>query len=128
MKKGFFVILSIIICIGVLGGCFKPPTPAVADQSASPSSSQAVDTSDAPGKDYLSWSKNEWDAASEQDKIAASTVLMKQLDETIAKQSDEALKAVAELMVSTIDLFFAENPQATLKEAADQIKDFMPQQ
>lgn len=152
MKKFGMIVLAVVLCTVLLAGCAVPvPVPVAAETqtpSASPNPSESASASPSPSvsaepsaqeslaageTDYMSWTGEDWSAATDEEKLEAAMVLLgkagdKLVGEGFTKlmelaQSDESAKAEieegAKALITSIDEFFEMMPSATLSQLVE---------
>lgn len=81
--------------------------------------------------DYMSWTKSDWDKATDQQKLDATKAVLSDLQKDMAETmgvdapTEEELDATAAAMIDQVDLFFDDNSDATLQDLADQTKSLL---
>lgn len=142
MKKIVMIVLTVALCAAMLVSCAAPA--AAPSASASASASVAANESAAPSAaaagDYMAWTKADWDAATDDQKLEASYVLIGELSgalfegidmKTLIEQAKTDEKAKAQMdesakqMFQSVDGFFEEKPEMTLQDMINMINQSM---
>ncbi len=150
MKKLFLVMVAVVLCAAFVAGCAAPAETtaegsaaatesAQASESAEPAASESADAAASeaalPEGDYMSWTAEEWNAASDAEKTAASETLlldigdammdgysemveMAKTDEDVKAQLDEQIESLK----AQIDTFLNGTSDATIGDLAEASK------
>lgn len=107
-KKIIAIVMAAVLALCVFAGC----------------SNGGSDTGSGANTDYMSWTATEWNAASDAEKEAATTALMKyMIDDNGISMTDEMLSSAIEpqldTMMSSLDTAFAASDTITLKDIAE---------
>lgn len=108
-KKIIAIIMAAVLALCVFAGC---------------SNGGGSDTGSGANTDYMSWTATEWNAASDAEKEAATTALMKyMIEDNGISMTDEMLSSSLEpqmdTMMSSLDTAFAASDTITLKDIAE---------
>lgn len=135
MKKIVFVVVAVMLCAALAMGCAGPTAaPSESAQATESASAEAsVEASDAPAAngDYSSWTNEEWEAAADSDKTAATEALLAEIGDYMmegysdlmeqAKTNDsvkEQLDAQIESLKGQIENFLKNSPGSTIGDLA----------
>ena len=108
-KKIIAIVMAAVLALCVFAGC---------------SNGGGSDTGSGANTDYMSWTATEWNAASDEEKEAATTALMKyMIEDNGISMTDEILSSAIEpqldTMMSSLDTAFAASDTITLKDIAE---------
>ena len=133
MKKAVSILLASLMMVCVFAGCSNGGNGAsnsdgssVSDSSKSDSSSSESSSSseNTASTDYMSWTAKEWKAASDADKKAAVTEVMRfMMEENGISMTDELLASAIEPQLDTLlesfDTAFSASDSITVKDIAE---------
>lgn len=146
MKKVLSVVMAVVLCVAFLTACAKPaaevseaPSATVeATESAATTESAEVSTEPAEANgEFMSWSAEEWNAASEDQKLEAAEALLVEVGDVMmgedfakileeAKTNEAAGTQIKTLLktqiIPSIDQFFESLPTGNLQMFVDAMK------
>lgn len=137
MKRIVTIVLTVALCAAMLVSCAAPAAAPSASESASASAAapagDAADTAE-----YQSWTKTNWEQASDADKAEVAELAFVGMGEMMlegytekyeaAKNDENAKEQIAEgikNMQTTIDQYFAAEPDGSIGDMIKQTKEIM---
>ncbi|MGI6153773.1 MAG: hypothetical protein ACOYJB_08075 [Christensenellaceae bacterium] len=105
MKKTLFAVVCILLCAVLFVACGG-------------GGQKAEAAANAGNDDYMSYTADDWNAASDDTKLAAATALMMKITPGADQIGEDDMKVGAEAMIPSIDVYFQQDTEGTLGDLA----------